>query len=452
LGVHNKCHAKACLSGWLQAIFQKMRRHLTFLIAGLALVFHPSSFAQTPPKAEALAKVRLTLQPDAPAIDAAAQESLVEWLSNFQDTIYRMRIRDYLEMIDWDTLIDKSYAGEADKPDATKKLLLKKSMMVASERMFPMLRPFFQFKDAEIRRLDLSGDNAVIIARTHDEDDAEYKLRWWLQRHDGKWQMTDFENITVNMRFSALLQMGFQAAASKEGFGFKKDDAAKLVQMGMAMQEGEMDKAYALLKELETSKFPALHTEMFLVAKAGVLSQFDDKKPELEATLIDLEKAAPDNPVLFLLRASGSYTAFDYKNTIVWAKKIGASVGHDEDTWSMLTDSHRELKEDKEYLAAAEGWAADYPNSTAALWSLWQALPEDQRNARVKPLLVQLTPAEEGLTIFAEDASDENDVGALKLVLDVMKTRQLPKEILANYQSALEDAIAVQKSTSKDKK
>jgi len=152
------------------------------------------------------------------------------------------------------------------------------------------------------------------------------------------------------------------------------------------------------------------------------------------------------------MRAASSYDASDYKNTILWAKKIGASVGHDEDSWSMLADSHRELKEDKEYLAAAEGWAADYPNSVAALWSLWQALPEEQRDAKVKPLLEQLTPAEEGLTNFAEDASDEDDAGALKLVLAVMKTHQLPKEVLEDYQSALQDAMEVQKSASKDKK
>lgn len=427
-----------------------MRRPFTSLFAGLTLILHPAIVAQTPPAGEAPAKIRVSLLSGAPAIDAATQGDLVKWLSQFQNAVYQMRIRDYLQMVNWDALIEATYSGAAEQPPDAKKLRLKNAMLLTSERMFPIMRPFFLFLDAEIRRIDLTGDKAVIIARTHDEDGVEFKLRWWLLRRGGQWQLTDFENITVNTRFSALLLMGFQAASSQEGMS--KDQSAKFIQLGVAVQDGETEKAYALIKELEASGLPAVLSEVFLATKLGVLSQMDNKKDELETALNDLEKIAPTNPVLYLMRAASSYDASDYKNTIVWAKKIGASVGHDEDSWSMLADSHRELKEDKEYLAAVEGWAADYPNSVAAVWSLWQALPEGQRDAKVKPLLEQLTPAEEGLTNFAEDASDEDDVRALKLVLAVMKTRQLPKEVLEDYQSALQDAMEVQKSALKDQK
>lgn len=426
-----------------------MRRLPALLLACLALLLHTAAPAQTPPAEAPPAKVRLALLPGAPAVDAAAQDSLLTWVSTFQDVIYRMRIRDYLEMVNWDALIDKSYAGEPVKPDAAKLRLLKKSMLLASERMFPMLRPMFLFKDAEIRRIDLSAGNAVIIARTHDEDDAEYKLRWWLQQKDGQWQMTDFENVTVNMRFSALLQMGFQAAASQQGF--RKDLAAKLVEMGQAMQDGETDKAYVLLKDLEASKLPPTLTEMFLVAKAGLLSQMDGKEAELAAALNDLEKTAPDNPVLYLLRASASYAASDYKNTIAWAEKIGASVGHDADTWSMLADSHQQLNHDAEYLATAQAWAADYPNSVDALWTLWQALPESQREAKLKPLLEQLTPAEDSLVEFADNATLEDDAPALKLVITIMQSRKVSAETVKEHQDMLQEMLKEQKDVAKKK-
>lgn len=448
--MYNKPRANTCQFGLFLAHFLAMRRPFTSLFAGLTLILHPAIVAQTPPAGEAPAKIRVSLLSGAPAIDAATQGDLVKWLSQFQNAVYQMRIRDYLQMVNWDALIEATYSGAAEQPPDAKKLRLKNAMLLTSERMFPIMRPFFLFLDAEIRRIDLTGDKAVIIARTHDEDGVEFKLRWWLLRRGGQWQLTDFENITVNTRFSALLLMGFQAASSQEGMS--KDQSAKFIQLGVAVQDGETEKAYALIKELEASGLPAVLSEVFLATKLGVLSQMDNKKDELETALNDLEKIAPTNPVLYLMRAASSYDASDYKNTIVWAKKIGASVGHDEDSWSMLADSHRELKEDKEYLAAVEGWAADYPNSVAAVWSLWQALPEGQRDAKVKPLLEQLTPAEEGLTNFAEDASDEDDVRALKLVLAVMKTRQLPKEVLEDYQSALQDAMEVQKSALKDQK
>lgn len=426
-----------------------MRRPLTALLAGLALFFHPAISAQTPPENAAPAKIRVSLLPGAPALDSATQGDLVKWLSQFQNTVYQMRIRDYLEMVDWEALVAASFAEDAVKPDEAKRLRMKKILMMMTERTFPMLRPFFLFQDAEIRRVDLTGDKAVIIARIHDEEDLEYKVRWWLQRHGDKWQMTDFENITVNLRLSAALQMGAQAAASKEGL--KMEQSVKLTQMGVAIQDGDLDKAYALIKELEASKLPAVLTEIFLASKVAVLSQMDDKDDEFEATLKDLEKAAPDNPVLFLMRTTSSYEASDYKNTIVWAKKIGATVGHDEDTWSMLTDSHRELNEDKEYLAAAEGWAVDYPNSPTALWTFWQALPATQREGKIKPLLEQITPAEDALTEFADDAMLEDDTAALKLVLGVMQARKVSPETIQESQSMLQEILDAQKKAPEKK-
>ncbi len=447
--VNNKRNVEACLPRLFQAHFSAMRRQLTTLLAGLALIFHSAIFAQTPPAGEAPAKIRVSLLPGAPAIDTATQADLVKWLSQFQNAVYQMRIRDYLQMVNWDALIDATYSGAADKPDDAKKLRLKKAMLMTSERMFPIMRPFFLFLDAEVRRIDLTGDTAMIIARTHDEDGLEFKLRWWLLRRGGQWQLTDFENITVNTRFSALLLMGFQAASSQEGMS--KEQSAKFIQMGIAIQDGETDKAYSLIKELEASGLPSVLTEVFLAAKLGVLSQFDDKKDEMETTLNDLEKIAPTNPVLYLMRAASSYDASDYKNTIVWAKKIGASVGHDEDSWSMLTDSHRELKEDKEYLAAAEGWAADYPSSPTALWSFWQALPAAQREGKIKPLLEQLTPAEDGLAEFADEAMLEDDAAALKLVIAVMQMRKVAPETIEEYQSTLKEILDAPKDAPEKK-
>ncbi|MFC5458088.1 hypothetical protein [Prosthecobacter fluviatilis] len=448
--VNNKWRAKTCPFLLFRAHFEQMHRPVTSLLASLLLIFPLAVFAQTPPEDDSPSKIRVSLLPGTPDVDAATQAVLTDWLTQFQRTIYRMKIRDYLQMVDWDALIEATYAGSAVQPDLSKKLLLKKAMILTSERMFPVMRPFFLFLDAEIRRIDVDGDKAVIIARTHDEGGSEFKLRWWLQRHGSHWQMTDYENITVSTRFSALLLMGFQAASSPEGLS--KEQASKFIQMGIAMQDGEIDKAYTLVKELDASKLPAVLTEVFLAAKLGVLSQMDGKKDELETALRDLEKIAPTNPVLFLMRTATSYDASDYKNTILWAKKIGASVGHDEDTWSMLADSYRELKEDKEYLAASEGWVADYPNSPTALWNFWQALPEAQREGRIKPLLEKITPAEDGLVEFADNAMIEDDAAAMKMTISVMQARKLAPETVDEFQSSLKMILDAQKSTPEKRK
>lgn len=376
-------------------------------------------------------------------MDAATETALMAWLAKFQKAVYQMRIKDYLEMVDWDALIDASFSEEGAKVDDAKKLLLKKIMMQANERSFPVICQFFRFQDAEIRRVDLSGNKAVIVARIHGEEDFPFKVRWWLQRHGEQWLMTDFENISVNMRLSALLQMGAQTARANEGF--KSEQSVKLTQLGIAVQNGEIDKAYALIKELENSKLPAAIAEFFLSIKASVLAQMDDKKDEMEASLAALEKAAPENPVLLLMRTSLCYDAEDYPNTIVWAKKIGATVGHDGDTWGMLAEAQRKLKQDKEYLATAEGWAADDPNSPLAVWCLWQALPTGQREGRIKPMLEKLTPAEDALTTFAGAAGIEDDAAALKLVIGVMQARKVPPEAVEDFQSQLKELTEAKK-------
>lgn len=420
------------------------------LIAVLGLVFHPLVFAQTSASAaEETKKVRLALVPQAPVVDESARTSLLAWLVRFQNVVYRMNIRDYLDMTDWDGLLESTFVEEGSQPDAEKKARMKRAMMQAHERMFPMVRPFYLFEDAEVRRIDLEGNTATIIARVWDEDDVECKVRWWLTRHDDGWKMTDFENITVNMRFSVLLLTGFQAAASKEGAGMKA--ATKFTQMGIAIQNGEIDKAYELIQELEHSPLPTVLNEVFLVAKLGVLSQLDDKKKELKAAMDSLEKIAPASPVLYFMRAAMCHDEADYTGTVLWAGKIGASVGHDEDSWSMLVDAHRELKQEKECLAAAEGWALDYPNSPTALWNYWTSLPASKREAMLKPMLERIQPAGDGLTRFADEAYLEDDVTALKLTLAMMQSRKLPEETLEEWQTILKEVMEEQKSLQKEK-
>jgi hypothetical protein len=430
--------------------YLQMRRCIPLLASVFGLIFQLAVLAQSPAKESPPPKIRVTLLKEAPAVDAARQAELVAWLSAFQETIYRMRIRDYMQVVDWDALIEASFAGEATQPSDAAKLKMKRALILTNERMFPIIRPVFQFQDAEIRRIDLEGDKAVIIARVHDEDDAESKVRWWLHRRGEKWMLTDFENISISVRLSSALQMGMQAAASKEGL--KLENSAKFAQVGIALQDGDLDKALSLIKELEAVKLPAVLGEVFLLSKVAVLSQFDDKNEELDKALNELENIAPTSPVLLMMRTAFCYEAEDYKNTVAWGKKLGASIGHDEDTWSMMADAYLELKEDKELLATAEGWAADYPNSVDALWTLWGALPENQREARIKPLLEQLAPAEDALTEFATNASIEEDTAAFKLVLGVMQSRNLPPETVKEFQSEYQELLDAQKKASKDKK
>ncbi|MGV3659480.1 MAG: hypothetical protein ACO1TE_04830 [Prosthecobacter sp.] len=409
--------------------------HRFLLGACLGLLIPLSALAQLPAE-PAQPKVRLQLLKDSPKVDAPTSQELLAWLTTLQNVVYRMNIRDYLEMVDWDALIETSYADNEARLDKAKMARMKNALMVVHQRMFPVIRPFFLFINADVLRIDVAEGKAVIVARVWDGEGLESKVRWWLRRDGQEWKMADYEVITVNMRLSFLLFMGIQTAETAPLLS--KEISQKFILIGNAIEEGEIEKAYTLIKEFESSKLPAILDEVFLVAKAGVLSQMPEKAHELETALDRLEKIAPTSPVLYLLRAAGCHGAADHEGTIAWCQKLGASIGHDEETWMMLMESHQKLKQDKEAAAVAQAWAEDYPNSVHAVWFCWELLPEDQREIVVKPLLEKMQPAEQKLETFAEDAFDDDDVDALKLVIAVMQSRSLPPGTVKDWQKDLE--------------
>ncbi len=410
-----------------------VHRSLFFACVGALLPF--SILAQASEKS-ASPKVRLQLLPDAPKVDAATSQELLAWLGTLQNVVYRMNIRDYLNMVDWDALAESAVSGKEDKADEHGKARTKRTLIAVHQQMFPMIRPFFVFMEAEVRRIDIADGKAEIVARIRDDEDLEYKVRWWLRRHDGGWRMTDFENITASMRFSGLLLMATESAKAQPGQ--MKEWSRSFMRIGVAIQEEDYEKAYAIIKELEGNQLPGVLGEAYCMAKVGVVAQFDDKAEEFKAALDELEKAAPTHPMLYFMRAAMSHAEARYKDTIRWCQKLGSSVGHDEESWLMLVEAHKELKQHQQALTAAKAWAQDYPNSTAAVGFCWDLLPKNQREAVVTPLLEKIQPAETKLDTFAENAFDESDVDALKLVLGVMRSRSLPPEVVQEWQKNLE--------------
>jgi hypothetical protein len=406
-----------------------MKLHWILLVL---LVSAPLAFAQQAPR------VSYSPMRDAPELPEKSKKEMVAWLAEFQNTVFRMNVHKFLSTVNWREIVLQSLPPDAEKLQEEKLERLAKGMELACERMLPQLKTFFLYDRIEIRRIDLQSDVAMIVGRCHDVDDLEFKARWWLRKIDGRWQLVDHENVTVAMRLSTLMShaMQIQPDAPLQ----VREISTKFIKIGMATESGDWETALKLTDELLTLKLPGAIRELLLILKADAHHTLDESE-KADAALAELEKAGSTNPAFFLMRAGRCQEEGDFEDCIAWSARYGSAIGHDGDSWLMLSDCHRELGHKAEFLRTAEEWLEDYPRSSLAMYTYWQALPEAERAAKVRPLLTALPVAAESFEDFGSAAFVDDDTAALKLLIGVMKEVKMPKEDIEEWESMLEEIM-----------
>jgi hypothetical protein len=373
---------------------------------------------------------------DAPEVPQEVREQLVGWMTTFQNAVHRMRAHEFREALHWRELVERSTAPGGEPLPEAEIQKLAKAMEVTCVQMLPYLKTFFMYEQLEIRRIDHKGDAATIVGRGYDADGMEYKARWWVVRHEGKWKLVDYENVSIGMGLSAIMA---QVLQTQPGAPMRsKEVAGKFLQLSLAAEDGELEKARKLVEELLALELPAGIRELILLMKVGMLGEEGDVEGADEV-LAEMEKLGSTNPTYFLIRAESSMLKEKYQESIRWLGKYGSAIGHDLESWQMLVECHQELGQKAETLQATKDWIADYPQSSLAMHFHWQALPEEQRVATIRPLLSGLAPEAENFEGFGSSAYQEDDVAALKLLIEVMKTLKMPAEDIEEWESSLED-------------
>jgi tetratricopeptide (TPR) repeat protein len=408
-------------------------RHLISTLTSLAVCFIGSLCAQdasvTPPQvADEVAKIRLVLLPNAPRVDEATQQSVLAWVKDFQNTVYRLRVRDFIAAVDVEKLGTDLLAKSKSPPSAKEKAKMSGAMAMMIQKTFPMLKDFFLFKTAEIRRIEVNGSEAVVLARVRDHEETEMKVRWWLRREGDRWLMTDYEMMSANMRLSVMLAMG--PAQKTVGQGFMK--------MAAAQQEGRFDDLVEIAEELEKEALTPQMREVLLLGKIGALFELGELE-SLPDESDKLEAVAPEQPMLPYLRATWAYWDEDYAEAVKWLERLGSIMGYDEETWSMLTEALVETGQKDKAIKTAEKWMADYPESALAVWTYWTRLPDDKTRAkRMQPhlerLVVNQSMAEDFVTLA------EDDKAARKALWEVAKDKGIAPGTLQESEQAVKDA------------
>ncbi len=385
----------------------------------------------------------------APAITPQTQEVVEKWMRNFQEIVYRMRIHEFLEQVDWASILVAGMVVDGEPVVKDKLERMTKAMEVTSERMFPQLRPFFQSSKLEIRKIEERNDRLTVITRCYDEDGLEFKCRWWLAKAGDSWRMVDYENVTVSMRLTTLMSIAFQSQVASNPMA--REVAQKFIHFGTLTQENDMEGALNLANELEKMKIPEVFVEIVQLAKADILFALD-KKDEAASLLDQLEKKQCMNPAFFLLQAGRFRNLETYEIALGWAERYGKSIGHDGDSWRLVVNCHQELGRKNEALQAAKIWASDYPAASLPLFFQWDLLPTDRKRVEVLPQLMKLPPQAEAFDEFGEAALMEDDYEAIRLLVEVMKVKKMKNEEIAEWEEVLEDAPDPEPTKMKPKK
>lgn len=231
---------------------------------------------------------------------------------------------------------------------------------------------FMLWKSVEVRKLKfIAGHHeAMVYLRSLDEDEIRGKVRWWLVRRDGKWRIYDLEELEMGARISTMMS----AAITPDGkpapwiVGF-----ASFQQAVVSVQEGDVENAEKLLKQMEMPGMPPAIEALRLATLAGVILG-----SERYTEVLDLVQRAEihnaDMPMIHWLRAFAWYGLREFENVIEHAARYEALLGNDADLTYILGESLLELKRKEDAATAFRKGLLDDPQSMDNFGGLCRAL------------------------------------------------------------------------------
>jgi tetratricopeptide (TPR) repeat protein len=158
---------------------------------------------------------------------------------------------------------------------------------------------FLQWDTFEIRNIKkLAGNEAVVIVRHQTGDALTLKMRWWVTKEQGTWQVFDFEDLDVGLRVSTLASSLGAAGLADPGF---IQGVNNLRDALVAIAKEDPDTAERKLRAAAPVKLPTkLEALRYMVS--GVVRLHRNQPEE---ALKEWEKAAafhPDMPALDLFK------------------------------------------------------------------------------------------------------------------------------------------------------
>lgn len=158
----------------------------------------------------------------------------------------------------------------------------------------------FHWDETDIRNVKkLNNDEAVIIARHKHPNGASLKMRWWVTRRNGEWQIYDFEDLDGASRISTEM-----AAILGQGIGraLEIGRAVRIIaEATNAVASGDPDGAEQKLAQVRAVQLPPRFESSRQLANGLVLLHRQKNAEALQA-LEAAHRFQPDFPLADYLR------------------------------------------------------------------------------------------------------------------------------------------------------
>jgi len=283
----------------------------------------------------------------------------------------------------------------------------------------------------------LPGNEAVVIVRHRSAGGLILKMRWWVTKEGGAWQVFDMEDLDMNLRFSTNVG-SIVAALRAEGKELVRGaDNLREAMLALAIRQ-DVDGAEAKLRQIEGVKLPdPLEATRRLISGMVLL-----RRNQPEAALREWDNAAKihkDMPVLNQFKGMAFNSLSRWKEAFKHLDEYQKLLGDDTLVCSEMGLCLRGLNR---FAEAADSYrkALDYdPKNADAFFGLVLSLAPGAKRGDLGKRFAKLDVPHQNYDLFAQDCLQNNDPESLE-ELALAMTKIDAKYAPAAYHLALAKA------------
>lgn len=275
------------------------------------------------------------------------------------------------------------------------------------------------WRSSEIKDVTkLEGNEAVVIVRHTDDDGDIHRLRWWVTKRSGEWQVYDFEDLSVGFQISTLVGSLF-ASSSREMQGLLRgqNDLNEAIR---AVVQADGDAANRHLQRILHLKLPRKFEAVRSVV-TGMLHFFHEEHQEALAAFDRANELCADMPILDLLRAQVFDKLGDWRQCLFHADRFRKRLGDDGIVSHVRGDALYALGKNAE-AAAAYRTSLDFnPKDAEVFFTLVVRLPKGDRGDDLPARYAKVEKARELFEDWAEQFREQRDSESLGKMAEAMQ-------------------------------
>jgi tetratricopeptide (TPR) repeat protein len=279
-------------------------------------------------------------------------------------------------------------------------------------------RDEFAWEESRIRRVRMSADGleAVIIA-AHPAPDADgftHKVRWWLTRRSGSWQVYDLEDLSLGIRITAGMSVAIGALGggpdSVQAMARMKAAAVQVQRAMVALTQSDAAAAEKALAPARGANLPGVFAALRAVAE-GFLAILKDRPEDALGFFDQADRLQTGMPIVLLGRTAAFNHLGRYADTLDAAAKYAEQLGPDSTVMLNQGFAFEQLGRADEAAFAYRQSLDEYPNEAESLSGLARTLPAGKKG-ELGDRLAKLKDPEETFTTLANEALERKDYAA----------------------------------------